>query len=142
MQVIPVHGSVIREYGLIAQNEPKLVRALVRRTALALYSKGVGSHKIVKMFHMIGESMSTKTVIRIARESGIPITGTSSIYIHTQRYDWKKGMHGNKKWPFAGKIAPLFRSIAAVFVQWVIYYVKHPGASFDLSAILNGEKPP
>ncbi len=142
MQTIPVHGSVLREYGLIAQNEPKLVKALVRKTALALYSRYVGSHSIVKMFHIIGERISTKTVIKIASESGVPVRGRSSLYPNKNLYDWKKGMHGNQKWPFAGKIAPVFGTIAAAFVLWAVYCVKHPGASFDIDAVLAGEKPP
>jgi len=142
VQAIPVHCSVLREYGLIAQDEPKLVKAYVRETALALYSRGAGSHTIVKMFHMIGEKISTKTIIRIASESGVPVRGRSSLYPHKNLYDWRKGMHGNRKWPFTGKIAPIFLSIAAAFVQWVVYCVKYPGASFDSDAVLDGEKPP
>jgi len=142
VQAIPVHGSALREYGPIAQNEPKIVKAYIRKTELALYSRGAGSHIIVKMFHTIGERISTKTIIRIASESGVPVRGRSSLYPHKNLYDGRKGMQRNHRWPFTGKIAPIFGSIAVAFVQWVVYCVKQQGAFFGIDAVLAGEKPP
>ncbi len=55
---IPITGSNIREHdGYLAKDRPNEVKALVRKTVLALYEnkfQHMSSNMIVKIFHLIG----------------------------------------------------------------------------------------
>jgi len=113
-----------------------------RALAVRLYrEKGIPSHVIVEAFRENGISISTKTVLKAVRlatnDSGVrgfdPFHGR-------QTYSWTKFLGKYRNWKLLGKItAPLQRIIEA-FWKWFAYARLY--GTFDLDAVLEGEKPP
>jgi len=110
-----------------------------RALAVRLYEKGIPSHRIAEAFRQNGIQISTKTILKAVRLSGHSVKGYDP-YINKQTYKWTKFLGRYRNWKIIGKItAPLQRIIEA-FWAWFAYARLY--GTFDLDAVLEGEKPP
>jgi hypothetical protein len=111
-----------------------------RRTAFLsvsnrLYSLRVGSHSIVNLARGCGVALSTKTVIKSAKEDGIRGKSTwarrlgKAKCVSWGRPIWKTITSGH-----------LPVQIAQAFCAWWNYYAS--GGRFDIEAVIKGERPP
>ena len=126
----------------IIQERQQLARPVAKR----MYQLGIPSHIIVEAFHTVGIGISTKTVINMVGYSteGHGVRGFD-VFRQKQTYSWTKNKQGpHKKWHLVGKITARVLAIVQAFDSWFAYYRIHrnEGATFDLDAILRGEKPP
>jgi hypothetical protein len=96
--------------------------------ARALYSRKVRSHKLARLARELGIKLAPRTILRNLRECDIRVRYNRPLRI---------GVYGR------GKIKSLPRGLEAValaFASWFNLYFS--GGSFDVEAILRGEKPP
>jgi len=110
-----------------------------RALAVRLYEKGIPSHRIAEAFRQNGIQISTKTILKAVRLSGQSVKGYDP-FRNKQTYKWTKFLGRYRNWKIIGKItAPLQRIIEA-FWGWFAYARLY--GTFDLDAVLEGEKPP
>ena len=112
-----------------------------RALALGLYKKGIPSHIIVEAFRENGIPISTKTVIKAVRlaTNGSGVRGFDPFH-NQQTYSWKKFLGKYRNWKIIGKITAPLQRIMQAFWKWFAYSRLY--GTFDLDAILEGEKPP
>jgi len=110
-----------------------------RALAKAMYVRlGIPSHIIAEAFRENGIAISTKTVIKVVGRERV--RGFDN-FRGKQTYHWKK-YFGNlyRRWKLAGKITVQINRIMEAFWAWFAYSRLY--GSFDLDAVLRGEKPP
>ncbi|MGC8600129.1 MAG: hypothetical protein ACP5LX_03600 [Nitrososphaeria archaeon] len=110
-----------------------------RALARALYVRlNIPSHIIAEAFRENGIAISTKTVIKVAGRERV--RGYDNFH-NRQTYSWKK-YFGKlyRRWRLIGKITAPLNRIMQAFWAWFAYSRMY--GSFDLDAVLRGEKPP
>ena len=110
-----------------------------RALAKAMYVRlCIPSHIIVQAFRENGIPISTKTVLKIVGKERV--RGYDNFH-NRQTYKWKK-YFGKlyRNWRLIGKITVPINRIMQAFWSWFAYSRLY--GSFDLDAVLRGEKPP
>ena len=115
------------------------ITAKSRALAIRLYEKGIPSHIIVQAFRENGIPISTKTILKAVRLSGHSVKGYDP-FKNKQTYSWKKFLGKYRNWKIIGKITAPLQRIMEAFWEWFAYYRLY--GTFDLDAVLEGEKPP
>jgi len=110
-----------------------------RALAVRLYTKGIPSHRIAEAFRENGIKISTKTILKAVRLSGHSVKGYDP-YSNKQTYKWTKFLGRYRNWKLLGKITAFLQRIIEAFWAWFAYYRLY--GTFDLDAVLEGEKPP
>jgi len=112
-----------------------------RALAVRLYRRGIPSHIIVEAFRENGIPISTKTVLKAVRlatnDSGV--RGFDPFY-NKQTYSWKKFLGKYRNWKIIGKITAPLQRIMQAFWKWFAYSRLY--GTFDLDAVMRGERPP
>jgi len=110
-----------------------------RALAVRLYTKGIPSHRIAEAFKENGIQISTKTILKAVRLSGHSVKGYDP-YSNKQTYKWTKFLGRYRNWKIIGKITAPLQNILQAFWAWFAYARLY--GTFDLDAVLEGEKPP
>jgi len=110
-----------------------------RALAVRLYEKGIPSHRIAEAFRQNGIQISTKTILKAVRLSGHSVKGYDP-FRNKQTYKWTKFLGRYRNWKLIGKITASLQRIIEAFWAWFAYARLY--GTFDLDAVLEGEKPP
>jgi len=84
-------------------------------------------------------SIPTKTIIKAVQLSGHFVRGYDS-FKNKQNYKWTKFLGRYRNWKIIGKITAPLQHILQAFWAWFAYYRLY--GTFDLDAVLEGERPP
>jgi hypothetical protein len=118
------------------------LKAKSRALAVRLYrEKGIPSHIIAQAFRENGIPISTKTVLKAVRlaTNGSGVRGFDPFH-GRQTYKWTKFLGKYRNWKLLGKITAPLQRIMQAFWKWFAYARLY--GTFDLDAVLEGEKPP